>query len=281
MNFQRIKNGLSVMTPFGMMFGSLCMLFIIGINGIPGPFMGPIFDLSTVQISVPVQDLANFTLPSATSHSGNLTAANLQLADQYAFYLWNYAITTGNKTIYPKSGWDYAKDLEISPVLDNNSTSTEFSDAYKDTMSSCRTKLRCSQVFFILAILSTFAVVAMGISGAFGYRAPLLVAAACTGISLVMTLVLAVLITLLIFTTKADSEPFTKFGFVFVMGTSDLGIVWIAAVHILVVGVMWLLMAFGVTKCNGLVQNTRRNRIFDDGQELDEEHVIILSEQRK
>jgi len=97
-------------------------------------------------------------------------------------------------------------------------------------------------------------VLLFSISGALGFLAPIFIVSLFTGIALVTTTVLAGLITALIFRTKADLQRFTTFGLVFAMGTSDLGVVWLAAVHILTVGVMWLLMVCGAIQYNGLLR---------------------------
>jgi hypothetical protein len=240
--------------------------------------MGPIFEFDTTRLSIPQQ------FPGISSHipistPGNITATDLGLADKYSFYLWNYATTTGGKTTFHKKGWDYVNNIDISQ--DNtHGNSTLIVDQNAGTKSSVRDKIRVSQALFVLALLSTFAGVAMGVSGALNFPVSLLIISAWTGLTLVATLVFAVLITVLIFSTKSDLGTLRKFGLKFDMGTSDLGVVWLATIHMLVVGIMWLLMAFGLLKCNKLLRQPLQARSLEIAYQSGEDHFPIVGERK-
>jgi hypothetical protein len=274
MAFEKAKRVMSIIIPWGMMFGTACMILIVGINGIPGRFMGSIFDVTTSDLSVPVSSFTNIT-GITISKSGNITATDLQLDDKYSFYLWDYSTTTATKTTFHKKGWDYIKNITISELSVDGNT-TDLPSRYLGLKNSVRDKIRFSQAFFLPALLSTFIVLVFDVSGAFGFPVPLFVVSVFTGISLIATIVLAGLITALIFQTKALLQHLTAFGLIFTMGTSDLGVVWLATVHILVVGVMWLLMACRVIQYNDLLRQpslarTPENHLLasDDDPQLD------------
>jgi hypothetical protein len=243
-----------------MMFGALCMVLIVGINGVPGRFMGSIFDIDNTHLSISSLSVANFAINAAEDLQGsNITSADLHLPDKYSFYLWNYATTTGGKTTYHDKGWDYVKDINGSEVLDivyyngSNTSQLELVQSYRNTFESIRDKVRYTQGFFLPTVLSLVVVLTLGIAGTAGYRSPLIAVVMVTVIAFVASLVFAVLITVLIFNTKSNLGRIMDVGVRFTAGTSDLGVVWLCVLHVLAVGVMWLLMALGVMKYNPLL----------------------------
>jgi hypothetical protein len=278
MAFEKIRRIMKVTVPWGMMFGSACMLLIVGINGIPGRFMGSIFDVDTSELSFPTNYFPNLTAIPVSS-PGNITATDLQLDDKYSFYLWDYSTTTGTNTTFHRKGWDYVKNINISQVsVDGNSTKPPY--RYAKMKSNVRGKICFSQSFFLPALLSTFIVLLFGISGALGFPVPLFIVSVCTGISLVTTAVLAGLITALIFGTKADLQHLATFGLDFTIGTSDLGVLWLATVHVLAVGIMWLLMACGIMQYNGLLRQPERTETLENVP-LASEYPPVESGERK
>ena len=94
---------MGVSMPFMLTFASLNMILIVGINGIPGNFMGSIFKVDITNLQIPPTDFTSLT-GLEVSGTDNITAASLGLADKYAFYLWNYASTTdGKETFHDKN----------------------------------------------------------------------------------------------------------------------------------------------------------------------------------
>ncbi|KAJ0426875.1 hypothetical protein BJY00DRAFT_306868 [Aspergillus carlsbadensis] len=259
----RAKEMISATVPFGMMFGAFCMVLIVGINGVPGRFMGSIFDLDNTHLAISSPGSTNPAEPSYGR--SNITAADLHLPDEYSFYLWNYATTAGGKTSFHEKGWDYLGSVNISQIFDldidnnldnaNNSSSElhQIINTYREAIHDIRSKIRYAQGFFLPSLVSTLVVVILGIAGAAGYRAPLLAVAMVTGIAFVAALVFAVLITVLIFNTRSKLGPLRDAGLGFTAGNSDLGVVWLCVVHVLAVGVLWMLMAIGVMKYNPLL----------------------------
>ena len=53
MAFKELTRVMNIIVPGGMMFGTACMILIVGINGVPGRFMGPIFDVDVSGLSIP------------------------------------------------------------------------------------------------------------------------------------------------------------------------------------------------------------------------------------
>lgn len=78
--------------PFVLVFASLNMILIVGINGIPGNFMGPIFKVDLTNLQILPSDFTSLT-GLEVSATDNITAVSIELADKYAFYLWDYAST--------------------------------------------------------------------------------------------------------------------------------------------------------------------------------------------
>ena len=258
MAFKEVTRVMNIIVPWGMMLGTACMILIVGINGVPGRFMGPIFDIDVSGLSIPTDYFANMTIP--VSRSGNITADDLQLSDKYSFYLWDYSTTNGSNTIFHQKGWDYIKNITVSEIsVDGNIT--QIPDRYWSMENNLRHLIRFSQAFFLPAMLSTFAVLLFGVSGALGLPLSLSIVSLFTGIALVTTSALAGLITALIFSTKSDLQHLTTFGLIFTMGTSDLGVVWLATVHILAVAIMWLLMAVGIMQYNSVLRQPRKTRM--------------------
>jgi hypothetical protein len=85
-----------------------------------------------------------------------------------------------------------------------------------------------------------------------------------TGITFVTMLIFAALITAAGLGTNKDLDKFKVFGLVSQAGTSDLGVVWLAVVHMIAVCIMWGLMAVGVMKMNPSVLTTPKPRVFDE-----------------
>jgi hypothetical protein len=86
MGFQKMKYLVGVAMPYMLSFGSICMILIVGINGLSGNFMGSIFKVDISNLRIPP---ANFTSLTGLETSGaeNITAASLGLGDEYSFYL--------------------------------------------------------------------------------------------------------------------------------------------------------------------------------------------------
>ncbi|OJJ48412.1 hypothetical protein ASPZODRAFT_130437 [Penicilliopsis zonata CBS 506.65] len=254
MNFKSFMQRSGPMIPFGMTFGTLMMLLIVGLNGVPGNFMGPIVTIKTQDLSISPSSLSQLTGINLTdAGTSNLTASSFDLADKYIFYLWGYATTEDGKTTFHKRSFNYMKNIDVSTVTiegEDYATPHKLTDLKK----SAQTKVMVSEGAFLAALSNAFFVVAAGVAGAMGRPVRLLIVIFFTGVTLLTVVILAAMVSALDFGTKSSLSSWKHYGVDVTMGTSDLGIVWLAAIHVLVVGVMWVLMAVGVMQMNPLLK---------------------------
>lgn len=248
--------------PFMLTFASLNMILIVGINGIPGNFMGSIFKVDISNLQIPPSDFTSLT-GLEVSGNDNITAASVRLADKYSFYLWNYASTTDGKETFHDKNFDYLGKLDISEITINGNTSS-VPQKLSDLKSGFRNKIRFAEYVFLAALFNAFLVIVVGIAACFGKKFRLLIVAFFTAITLVTMLIFAALITAGGLGTNGDLKPFKNFGLKSETGTSDLGIVWLAVLHMIAVCIMWALMAVGVMKMNPAVLTMERRRTHDE-----------------
>jgi hypothetical protein len=246
--------------PFMLTFASLNMILIVGINGVPGNFMGPIIKVDLTNLQIPP---SNFTTLTSLTVSGNdnITAISLGLADKYSFYLWNYASTTadGKETFYDKI-FDWVSKLNLSKITVDG-VSSEVPSNLSDISSGFRNKIRFSEYVFLAALINAFFVLAIGIIACFGKKFRLMIVSFFTGVTFVTIVIFAALITATGLGTNRDLDKFKDFGLDSEVGTSDLGVVWLAVVHMLAVCIMWGLMAVRLMKMNPSVLTMPKTRI--------------------
>jgi hypothetical protein len=247
--------------PFILVFASLNMILIVGINGIPGNFMGPIFTVDLMNLQIPPSDFTRLTGLNV-SGTDNITAASIGLADKYTFYLWDYASTTNGKETFHDKSFDYVDKIDISEIRINGNTS-QLPSKLSHFRSGFRNKIRFSEYIFLAALFNAFSVIVVGIAACSGKKFRLLIVSFFTGITFVMILVFAALITAAGLGTNGDLKPFKDFRLKSETGTSDLGVVWLAVIHMLAVCIMWGLMAVGVMKMNPAVLTMEKTGPYD------------------
>jgi hypothetical protein len=258
MNFQKIKYFMRASLPFMLTFGSLNMILIVGINGVPGNFMGPILEVDTKNFQIPPSSFTSLT-GLEVSGGENITAASIGLGDKYTFYLWDYATTTGENKTYHDRNFDYVHKIDLSEITINGNTSS-LPHRFSNLKSRFRNKIRFAQQVFLATLFNAFFVIAIGIAALFNVKFRLVIVAFFTGVTFITILIFAALITSAEFGTKDDLKPFQDFGVKSKLGTSDLGIVWFAAVHMLAVCIVWTLMAFGVISMNPAVKTVSKGQ---------------------
>jgi hypothetical protein len=260
MNLQTIKYFMGVSMPFMLTFASLTMIIIVGINGVPGNFMGSIFKVDITNLQIPSSAFNSLTGLEA-SGTDNITAASVGLADKYAFYLWNYASTSDGKETFHDKNFDYVSKIDLPEKTINASTS---SNKLSDIKSSFRNKIRFAEYVFLAAIFNAFFVILVGIVACFGKKFRLCIVFFFTGITTLTMLIFAALITVAGLGTNGDLGRFKQYGLKSEAGTSDLGVVWLAVTHMVAVCIMWSLMAAGVMKMNPSVLTVQRLRSNDE-----------------
>jgi uncharacterized membrane protein len=171
--------------------------------------------------------------------------------------LWDYASITGGERTYHDKNFDYVHKIDISEIIINGNTSS-LPRRFSNLRSSFRNKIRFAELVFLVAFVNAFFVIAIGIAASFNVKFRLIIVAFFTGITLVTMLIFAALISAAEFGTKDDLKPFEDFGVKTELGTSDLGVVWLAVIHMLAVFVIWMLMAFGVMRMNPALKTTSK-----------------------
>jgi hypothetical protein len=248
--------------PFMLTFASLNMILIVGINGIPGNFMGSIFTVDLTNLQIPPSNFTSLT-GLAVSGSDNITAASVGLADKYSFYLWNYASTTNGKRTFHDKNFDYISKLNLTEITVDG-VSSQLPSSLSSLRSGFRNKIRFSEYVFLAALFNAFLVLVVGIAACFGKKFRFMVVFFFTGITFALMLVFAALITAAGLGTNGDLDKFKEFGLKSQTGTSDLGVVWLAVLHMLAVCIIWGLMAVGVMKMNPSVLTTEKPRLHDE-----------------
>jgi hypothetical protein len=180
------------------------------------------------------------------------------LDDKYSFYLWGYASGNSTKTTYHPRGFDYVKKINISEVTVDG-VSYSLPHKYTDLRSRVRTGIQIAQAAYLATLVNAFFVIAVGVAGCFGLKFSLKIVLFFTLVTLLTSIIFGALITALGFGVKSDLKPFSSFGLKYDIGTSDLGIVWFAIIHMVVVSVIFTLMAFGVIATNPLLKTPKND----------------------
>jgi hypothetical protein len=263
MNLQAIQYFMGASMPFMLTLASLNMILIVGINGIPGNFMGPIITFDLTKLQVPPSNFTTLT-GLAVSGNDNITATSLGLADKYSFYLWDYASTTadGKETFYDKN-FDWVSKLNLSTITVDG-VSSEVPSNLSNISSGFRNKIHASEFIFLAALFNAFFVLVIGIAACFGKKFRLMIVTFFTGVTSVTMVIFAGLITAAGLGTTKDFDKFKDFGLDSGAGASDLGVVWLAVVHMLAVCIMWGLMAVGLMKMNPSVLTTPKSTVIDE-----------------
>jgi hypothetical protein len=253
MNIKKIKYFMAISMPFMLIFGSLNILIIVGVSGLHNDLLGPIFRVNITMFSTPPLEFTSLTNLNV-SGDNNITAASLGLSDKYAFYLWNYASTTGSKTTFQSSNFDYVGKLSLSEISIDG-VNSPLPTSLANLKSRLRNEIRFAQMFFLAAMFNAFLVLAVGIAACFNLKFRALIVQFFNGITLATLLVFSALVTAAGLGAKDGLKPFDTFGLNVEVGSAILGIVWVAAIHVIAVCIMWFLMAIGVMRMNPAVKS--------------------------
>lgn len=248
--------------PFGMAFGSFCMLLIIAMGGIAGDFMGPVWKINLKDLNIPYSDFNTLTNINLTDTS-DVTRVDLGLSEKYSFYLWNYASNDNGDNDFSSSKFDYVDKIKLTNITIDG-VSSPLPKSLKDAKSGFRDKIRYGQMIFMAAIFNVGIVVAFGILACFGIKFTIMIVLGFSVLTTIMLLVFAVLITMAGLNTVSDLKPYKEFGAKIDTGMSDLAIVWLAVVHMVAICVMFALMAFGVTKMSPAIKQAPRHITYDE-----------------
>ncbi|KAH8804383.1 hypothetical protein F5884DRAFT_406161 [Xylogone sp. PMI_703] len=232
--------------PFGMTFGAFCMILMCGLSGIGNNIIGPIFIVETKDLNMPPS-------ASTTTNVNNITAASLQLANKYSFYIWTYSSTTDDKTNYSSSRFDYISEINI-PTSTIDGITVEVPHSLVNLRGNLRDLVRLAEVFFIISVINCLLILILGIAASFKLKFRPLIIYLLTGIALFTSVIFAADITAAGATVTSNLKTLKKFGVNSKFEISMVAIAWIAVVHIMVVLTMWLLMGFGRMKMNSAVR---------------------------
>jgi hypothetical protein len=270
---------LCVSVPFLLTAASLVTLLIVGLAGVTGSNLN-MFDVSPQHLSISIKSLQGLThlksrdlsslTTAATGAAGvasdianiNITAADLQLADNYYFYLWNYVSTTGSVSNKTTAKFNYASSFTnttvLSDVAKSKGVTLDLPSAVGDGLVAFANLVKWTEVVFIVACITTALTLIVGLIG-FCSR----MGSCCTYIicSISTTAIIAfaalgtVTATAVVGTVKTVAEPF---GMTAHLNTTWLGVAWVGAAASLAAGLFWL---FSVCCCK-----SERKRNSHDGE---------------
>lgn len=239
-----------------LVLASLQMFMIIGISGLGIKLMGPIINVQPQDFAMPSSTLTNLTSFDNISTDGtgsNVTAIDLSLADEYGFYLFRYSSIVDKKTTWHTLAFDYVNKINVDNVTIDG-VENETPKAFRDLKSSFRNKVRFAQMVYMAAVFNALFVLVCGILGWVGYPQKAFIHYMLNAVTLLTMVIFAVLITLAMIPAASSLDKLKPFGVENDKGTSIIAIAWFAAIHMVIVAVMWLLMAIGKTPMNPAVK---------------------------
>jgi hypothetical protein len=159
-----------------MTFGAFNMILMCGISGLGNSIIGPIFSIDTKDFTMPTSTFTNLTYFNTAlradvgTSSNNISAASLQLADKYSFYMWSYSSTTGSDTNYSSFDFDYINKINISTITTTDGLIIEVPQSLADLKRNLRKKLLFAEAGLIAAALNCFIVLSIGIAACFPWN---------------------------------------------------------------------------------------------------------------
>lgn len=177
---------LCVALPFILTAVSLVTLLIVGLAGITGSNLS-LFEVAPRDLSINLSDLQKLDLSGtkarrdirglgssvtgaidAVSHT-NITAAQLNLADKYNFYLWNFVEVRGDVTTKTSPKFNYASNFTDTSSVGDLAAGTGITvtvpQAVQDGLKLFSTLIKWTQIVFVVAIVATALALLVGLFG--------------------------------------------------------------------------------------------------------------------
>jgi len=263
-----VGRALCVSLPFILTAISLVTLLIVGLAGVTGSNLS-LFEVVPKDLSISLADLQTLNvkkkrsaanlpinvrgLPEVRSSiSGaidaasniNITAAQLNLADKYNFYLWNFVEVRGDVTTKTAPRFDYASNFTNTTSITNLAAGTGLTisipKAVQSGLSAFANLIKWTQVVFIIAGVATIITILVGIAAFFsriGSCVTWIVSAISTAAIVAFATLATITSTSVVGILTAAAEPFGVHSSV---NTTWLVIIWVGVAAAVASGLFWL-----------------------------------------
>lgn len=274
-----------VALPFILTAISIVCLLIVGLAGVTNSTIN-IFEISPKDLDISLKQLQNLDFQKKIEDAADkisrvdsddlssdildsiggisVTAAQLNLGDEYKFYLWNYAEVRGDETTKSDPKLDYASnfttDSSIAHFNDAIPGDVELPDAVVDGLRAFSTLMKWTQVVFIIAFIATVITVLIGIIGFFSRIGSCVtwIASAISTAAIIGFVALATMTSTAI--VAALNATLKKYGVKSSVGVSWLTVAWIGAAASITASIFWL---FTICCCASSRNDNRRSRAGD------------------
>lgn len=259
---------LCVSLPFILTAISLVTLLIVGLAGVTGSNLS-LFEVVPKDLSISLADLQALDVTqqldaakqsinvrglteSASGVSGaiaaasnvNITAAQLNLADKYNFFLWNFVEVRGDVSTKTAPKFNYASNFTNTSSITNLAAGTGITvslpEAIKSALSVFANLIKWTEVVFIIAGVATVITILVSIA-AFFSRIGSCITWIVSAISTAAIIGFAALATItsmsVVGTLKATAE---RFGVHSSVNITWLVIIWIGVAAAVTSGLFWL-----------------------------------------
>jgi hypothetical protein len=187
----------------------------------------------------------------------NITGADLNLADKYEFYLFNYVEKRGDTAVKTSPKFNYADDFRnttvLADVIKSKGINVDVPGVVEDALNVFANLIKWTEVTFIIAAVSFALTLIVGIFGYFS-RVGSCITWLVSGVSTVAIIAFAILASVtaisVVSTLKAIGE---NYGLKASVNNTWLTLVWIGAACAIASGFFWL---FSVCCC----KNEKRNK---------------------
>lgn len=264
-----VGRALCVSLPFILTAISLVTLLIVGLAGVTGSNIS-LFEVVPKDLSISLADLQSLTVKKQLSAANlpinvrgdltevrstissaidaasniNITAAQLNLADKYNFYLWNFVEVRGNVTTKTAPRFDYASNFTNTSSITNLAAGTGLTisipGAVQSGLSTFANLIKWTQVVFIIAGVATIITILVGIVAFFSR-----IGSCITWImSAISTAAIVSFATLATITSTSVvgilNSAAGSYGVHSSVNTSWLVIIWIGVAAAIASGLFWL-----------------------------------------
>jgi hypothetical protein len=254
-----------VALPFVLTLASLVCILITLLAGVGSNHLN-VFEIDTKDLSIAPSDLHRFegTITkrlihesttaalsglSASNSAGNITAADLSLADSYKVSLWNFCSTYGTNTFCSDPKFNFAaSELNVpnNILVTLTGLNVTLPNNIRDSLKTFTTVSKWTQVVYIIAAVTAVLELAVGIF-AFCSRAGSCVTFIMSGISTSAVVAASILATgegaVVVAAIKTSTEVY---GVKASLNATFLAITWLGAAFSIAGGLFWL---FSVCCC--------------------------------
>lgn len=256
-----------VSIPFVLTIASLVFLLLAVLS-----VSYPLFSVNTKDFSMSITTLGSLSGLSLTDIQNlpqteadllsevNVTAADLGLADSYAFYLFTFSSTIAGKTTKAATAFDYASRFNASTlaaVAESKGIEAAVPKAVNSALTVFATLIKWSEIVFIIACALGGITLLVGFIG-FCSR----MGSCCTYIICSMNTIASIafggLCTAIALIAVGAFTAFKRWGLNATLGTTFLTLIWLGVVFSVAAGLFWLFSAC----CCASDRKERRDKRF-------------------